>query len=93
MRNKFQVSIAWAFQKNSPYLHLFNYYIDTLLESGTIDKIMKEAVSIGTLAAISCEDDSGSDGTGQYSPISMKNILSAFVILLVGVGTLEMIYY
>ena len=54
---------------------------------------MKEAVSIGTLAAISCEDDSGSDGTGQYSPISMKNILSAFVILLVGVGTLEMIYY
>lgn len=50
---------------------------------------MKEAVSIGTLAAISCEDDSGSDGTGQYSPISMKNILSAFVILLVGVGTFE----
>ena len=57
-----------------------------MLESGTIDKILKEAVAIGTLAAISCDDDTGGDGTGQYSPISIKNILSAFVILLVGVG-------
>ena len=53
-----------------------------MLESGTIDKILKEAVAIGTLAAISCDDDTGSG----YSPISIKNILSAFVILLVGVG-------
>ena len=60
-----------------------------MLESGTIDKILKEAVAIGTLNAISCEDDSGSDGSGQYSPISIKNILSAFVILLVGVGRIS----
>ena len=45
---------------------------------------MKEAQSVGMLNSNSCEGEGGS--SGQYEPISMKNILSAFVILISGVG-------
>ena len=85
------MSIAWAFQKNSPYLELFNFYIATLLESGTIDKLLKEAQSVGMLNSKSCDGEAGS--SGQYEPISMKNILSAFLILISGIGTIRFVYW
>ena len=66
-------------------MELFNFYIATLLESGTIDKLLKEAQSVGMLNSKSCDGEGGS--SGQYEPISMKNILSAFIILISGVGT------
>ena len=72
-------------------MELFNFYIATLLESGTIDKLLKEAQSVGMLNSKSCDGEGGS--SGQYEPISMKNILSAFVILISGVGTITFLYW
>ena len=50
---------------------------------------MKEAQSVGMLNSNSCDGEGGS--SGQYEPISMKNILSAFVILISGVGEITQI--
>ena len=83
---KIQVSIAWAFEKHSPYMKLFDFNIGILLESGTVDKLRTEALSIGMLNSKPCEGSSGSDGSGQFEKISLKNILSAFAILLSGIG-------
>jgi hypothetical protein len=82
------VSIAWAFQKDSPYIELFNFYIGIAIESGAIDKMLKEAQSIGMLNAKSCDaaGSSGTDGGGQYTKITFPNIFSAFVILIGGIG-------
>ena len=91
------MSIAWAFQKDSPYIELFNFYIGIAVESGAVDKMLKEAKSKGRLKSKTCELEgaSGNDGGGQYTRITLPNIFSAFVILLGGMGkfyTLQRLY-
>ena len=68
-------------------MKLFDFNIGILLESGTVDKLRTEALSIGMLNSKPCEGSSGGDGSGQFEKISLKNILSAFAILLSGIGT------
>ena len=81
----FQVSIAWAFPQKSPYLQLFNYYIAILLQSGSVNKLQREALSLGMLTSKPCEDDGGG-GSGSFTKINLNNIMSAFAILLAGIG-------
>ena len=35
-------TLAWTLQKDSPYLPLFNYYIDHLKENGAWERIFKK---------------------------------------------------
>ena len=84
----FQAGIAWAFQKNSPYLELFNFHIAAVRESGMVDRLTRETLSTVRLKAKACEEnaDSTDDGGGQFEVIKLKNIMSAFAILFGGIG-------
>ena len=75
-----QVSISWGFQKDSPYIKIFNYHINNLRESGTIDKILFEGEVNGQVCR---------SGNGQYYAIRFTNILSAFVALCFGIGKVQ----
>ena len=58
------------------------------MESGTIDKLIREAQNMGRLNAKPCAGtvSSGGDGSGQYEAISLNNIMTGFAILLGGIG-------
>ena len=48
-------SQAFAFQKNSPYLDLFNYYLKAMDETGTSDRILEKYKPLPQ----NCPDKSG----------------------------------
>ena len=77
----FKVSTAWALQKDSPYLELFNFYIAILRERGTVDRLWKETNG-KKFNSKSCNTENGI--SGQHEAISMKNIISAFAVLASG---------
>ena len=83
-------NIAWALQKHSPYLELFNYYINSLREGGTIDKLLKETHG-QMLKSKSCT--AADRINGQYEAISMKNISFAFAILASGLAFAPLFLY
>ena len=66
---------AYAFTKGSPYLPLFNHYLNMLRESGVISQITERYVS---LEAPQCEETSG-------TALGFDNCFTAFVILMGGI--------
>ena len=66
---------AFAFQTDSPYLKLFNYYINRLRESGALEKIHKAYQPAPQV----CPNLTG-------KALGFKNCISAFLVILVGFG-------
>jgi hypothetical protein len=64
---------AYSFQKNSPYLELFNFMLKEMKEKGTYDKI---AVQNEPLPQY-CPDTSG-------DPLGFDSCITVFLIILVG---------
>ncbi len=62
---------AWAFQKHSPYLDIFNFYLKEFKEKGTLGKIEKKYEPQPQV----CPDLSG-------KPIEFSNCFTAFLALL-----------
>ena len=66
---------AYGFQKDSPYLPLFNYYLKEMREKGRLEKIMLDY----EVADQVCPDLSG-------LPIGFDSCFTAFLVLLVGMA-------
>ena len=66
---------AYGFQKNSPFLPLFNYYLEEMREGGSLDKILEEYKSQPQI----CPDDSG-------KPLGFGSVFTAFGIWCFGFG-------
>ena len=64
---------AYGFQKHSPYLGLFNYYLKEMREKGALKKILKKWESPGQ----ACPDMSG-------QPLGFESCFTAFLALLIG---------
>ena len=64
-------NIAFGFQKDSPLVDLFNYYLTEMRETGALDQIMKKYESGPQV----CQDYSG-------KPLGFGNVSSAFAIIL-----------
>ena len=63
--------LAFGFQKDSPLLGLFNYYLKEMREAGALDQIMKKYESGPQV----CEDYSG-------KPLGMGSVFAAFAIVI-----------
>ena len=68
-------SIAFILAKDSPYLSLFNYYIDQLRENGALERIFKKWEPLPP----TCEDKTG-------KPLGFKNCLTSFLVMIIGGG-------
>lgn len=66
---------AYGFQKNSPYLGLFNHYLKEMRERGALKKILNKYES----KAQNCPDMSG-------QPLGMESCFTAFVALCFGMA-------
>ena len=69
----FHRPFAWPFQKNSPYLDIFNFYIGELMEKGQWNAIMSKYVAPAQV----CPDLSG-------QAVEFSTCFTAFLLLLVG---------
>jgi hypothetical protein len=67
--------LAYAFQKDSPYLDLFNYFITQLKESGSYEKISQEYESKPQI----CPDYSGKS-------LGFDSCITMFLVILMGLG-------
>ena len=72
---------AFGFQKNSPYLGLFNYYLNDMRERGRLQQIFKKYAN----APQKCPDYSG-------QALGFNSCFTAFLILLVGFGSSAMLW-
>ena len=63
--------LAFGFQKDSPFLGLFNYYLKEMRETGTLDQIMKKYESGPQV----CEDYSG-------KPLGFGSVSAAFIVII-----------
>lgn len=72
----FTASIAWAFQKNSPYLPLINFNLNKALETGTISRIMRRFINV---------PDESTCKSSSYKIIDIKIIFTGFLMLLLGI--------
>lgn len=70
-KSYFRVNIAWAFQKNSQYLEVFNYQLNKLKQTGHLDRILKTLIA--ERPEIPCESG--------FQPIKIKAIFTAFIML------------
>ena len=61
-------SIAFAFQKHSPYLGLFNHYLKKMMEKGTLKSIFSQFKPPPQF----CSDTAG-------KPIGFTNSITAFL--------------
>ena len=68
-------TLAWTLPKDSPYLPLFNYYIDQLKENGALERIFKKWEPLPP----TCEDQTG-------QPLGFSNCLTCFLVMVVGAG-------
>lgn len=68
-------TLAWTLPKDSPYLPLFNYYIDHLKENGALERIFKKWEPLPP----KCEDKTG-------QPLGFRNCLTCFLVMVVGAG-------
>ena len=64
---------AFAFPKNSPYLYLFNHFLQELRQKGRMDKILKKYET----GAQNCPDYSG-------KPLGISTCIGAFFLLIFG---------
>jgi hypothetical protein len=71
-----QTSGGWIFQKNSPYVSLFNYFLDNFNEVGLLDKLMKKKLEL--MRAEACEESS-------FQAINFGNVILVFILLLIGI--------
>jgi len=72
----FQAVGGWVFQKDSPYVSMFNYFLNNFRESGYLDKFMKNHLEARRLE--SCE-------TSSFQAIYFENVFMIFLLLFVGV--------
>jgi hypothetical protein len=85
IKNKFQVRTflfpqsrgGWIFQKNFPYVSLFNYVLTNLKEVGLLDKLMKKQLEL-IKAGDTCEVSS-------FQAIDFGNVVLAFIMLAIGI--------
>ena len=68
-------SYAFILSKDSPYLPLFNYYIDQLRENGALERIFKKWEPLTP----TCEDKTG-------KPLGFRNCLTSFLVMIIGGG-------
>ena len=68
-------SIAFILAKDSPYLSLFNFYIDQLRETGALERIFKKWEPLPP----ACEDQTG-------QPLGFNNCLTCFLVMVFGAG-------
>ena len=72
---------GFAFQPNSPYLRLFNYYINRLKENGALEKAMKPCKP----PPQKCTDQTG-------EALGINNCFGAFLVMVVGIGAGSLIF-
>jgi hypothetical protein len=70
-----RVQYAWPFQKYSPYLDIFNFYIKGYKEKGIFDALSNRHQSSSPV----CPDPSG-------MPIEFQNCFTAFLALMAGMA-------
>jgi hypothetical protein len=75
-------SLAYGFQKDSPYLDLFNYMITELKEKGTFDKIAANSEPLPQF----CPDTSG-------KPLEFESCITLFLIILAGFSTCICLFF
>ena len=68
-------SYAFILSKDSPYLPLFNYYIDQLRENGALERIFKKWEPLPPI----CEDKTG-------KPLGFRNCFTSFLVMIIGGG-------
>ena len=68
-------SYGFTLPKDSPYLPLFNYYIDQLRENGALERIFKKWEPLPP----TCEDKTG-------QPLGFRNCLTCFLVMVAGAG-------
>ncbi len=71
----FMAPYAWAFPKHSPYLDMFNFFINELIEKGQWHALKQKHASFPQI----CPDMSG-------KPIDFANCFTAFLIFFTGAG-------
>ena len=67
------IQVAYAFQKYSPYLKLFNYYLKKLEEGGTFYNLKNKYNRLPRV----CSSEGG-------RPIGFSNTITAFIAFLIG---------
>ena len=72
----YQDTIAWAFQKDSPYLDIISHHLGKLHEGGIIGRLLRNYLN--DVVKPNCEET-------QFKAISYENIFSAFFVITVGV--------
>ena len=72
---------AYGFQKDSPYLGLFNHYLKEMREKGALKQILNKYES----GAQVCPDESG-------KPLGFESVFTAFLALLSGLALGLVIY-
>ena len=70
-------SVGYGFQKNSPYVGLFSYIINDLIEFGNVEYI-RSSIAMGK-HFLMCEQNK------EYKQIGYENIFSVFLLFFVGV--------
>ena len=69
------IQVGYAFQKYSPYLNLFNYYLKKLEEGGTFYNLKNKYNRLPRV----CSSDGG-------RPIGFSNTITAFIAFLIGMA-------
>ena len=67
--------VGYGLQKDSPYLFIFNHFIQEMKEKGAIDRILKQYL----ISKQICSDYSG-------QPLSISTCVGAFIVVIVGVA-------
>ncbi|TRY71158.1 hypothetical protein TCAL_09674 [Tigriopus californicus] len=69
-----QKVFAYGFQKNSPFLPIFNFHLKRMLERGSMNQVVEKYLSV---AGQQCQDLSG-------APLGFENCFTAFLLFLIG---------
>ena len=70
-------SVGYGFQKNSPYVALFSYVINDLIEFGNV-KYIQSSIAMEK-DSMTCEQNK------EYKPLGYENIFSVFILLFIGI--------
>ena len=70
-------SVGYGFQKNSPYVGLYSYIINDLIEFGNVEYI-RSSIAMGK-HSVMC------DHNKEYKQLGYENIFSVFLLLFVGI--------
>lgn len=70
-------SVGYGFQKYSPYVGVFNYIINDLIEFGNV-KYIQSSIAMEK-DSLTCEENK------QYKPLGYENIFSVFILFFIGI--------